>query len=81
MPLVLLVTMYIHAPTVEGFPVNTGRSSDDGNDINSSTGIATIVLAVILCLVIVIGVVAFAIFIIKKRSVHANINIMWLTEL
>ena len=66
------VSDYVYVPAVEGFP-DTGRSTDDGDDINSSTGIATIVLAVLLCLVIVIGVVGFALFIIKKRLAHTNV--------
>ena len=64
---ILVTCIYL---TVEGFP-ETGRSEsndgDDGDDISSSTGVATIVLAIILCLVIVAGVVGVAIFVIQKK--------------
>ena len=82
------ISDYIHVTTVEGFPDSGRTTSDDGNDgndISSSTGVATIVLAVILCLVIVIAVVGLAVFFIQKRSVPKivykyELNVMWLTK-
>ena len=58
--------------TVEGFP-DLGRSASDDDDDESgisSTGVSTIVLAILLSVAIVISVIAVGLYLMKRGSVH-----------
>ena len=59
--------------TVEGFPDLGRTASDDDDDDDSgisSTGVSTIVLAILLSVAIVIAVIAVGLYLMKRRSVH-----------
>ena len=59
--------------TVEGFPDFGMSTSDDDDDDSgiSSTGVSTIVLAILLSVAIVIAVVAIGLYLMKRGSVFA----------
>ena len=58
--------------TVEGFPDLGRSSSNDDQDESgiSSTGVSTIVLAILLSVAIVISVIATDLYLMKRGSVH-----------
>ena len=59
--------------TVEGFPDFGRTTSDDDDDDDSgisSTGVSTIVLAILLSVAIVISVIAVGLYLMKRGSVH-----------